>query len=114
MFKIKMTCHDLEFGKINKYVDFVDKNFDTLDEAIIAMNECIKDELTTLNENSSNDFKVTYSNENALAIVQCWIGRESEMTESELEEREYYNVTEYNIVYKGTIVDLSLPEKWIN
>ena len=49
------------------------------------------------------------------AIVQCWEGKESEMSEIELEgDRCCYDVTEYDIVWTGTAVDLSLPEKYIN
>lgn len=115
MFKIKMLCHDLSTRNIDTYIDFVNQTFYTPGEALIVMNKCIADELETLNANSENDFKVTYSDERALAIVQCWEGKESEMSEEELEsDRCCYDVTLYDIVWTGTAVDLSLPEKYIN
>lgn len=121
MFKIKMLCHDLVSNddsgnrKIISYIDYIEKEFSTVDEAIIVMNQRIADELKSLNEYADNDFKVTYNHPNALAVVQCWAGKESQMSEAELEgDRDCYDVTAYDIVWLGNVYDDSLPEKYIN
>jgi hypothetical protein len=122
MFEIKTTCldllEDLDTGKttVEARTEYTDKKYNTIEEAIVGLNERIKDELERLNNDwSLNDFKVTYDDENCLAAIQCWEGRESEMTPEQLEgDRAYINIAEYEIIYRGCAVDGTLPDNWIN
>lgn len=74
----------------------------------------ILENLETLNKSPCNDFKVSFNDDSALAVIQCWTGKETEMTEEELEsDRDYYNVLEYDIVYSGDINVNAIPDEWL-
>ena len=111
MFKIKMRCYD--DGNKFAYVDYGAKIYSTTEEALKDLIIDIKDELECLNQNAQDcEFKVTFENENALAIVQKWDGIED--VEG---DRDYQPITEYDIVYTDAIqVDFEniLPNNWIN
>ena len=111
MFKIKMRCYDC--GNRFAYVDYGVQTYTTAEDALKDLIKDIKDELETLNNGAKNcEFKVTFENENALAIVQKWEGTEDVET-----DRDYQPITEYDIVYCGSIqVDFEkiLPNNWIN
>lgn len=119
MFKIKVTCHNLvtDLGKFRmKMEDSIEYhgNHETIDDAINHLNERIKTNLEVLNANSCNDFKVSFNDENYLAVIQCWTGKEAKMTEEELEgDRDYYNVIEYDIVYSGDVLNIDIPDEWL-
>lgn len=52
-YKIMILCNDTgEYDNI--YVDFVDKLFDTKEEAQQVLKQCMLDELTTLNEDTDD------------------------------------------------------------
>ena len=117
MFQIKETCHkvitDLGSFKIESSTEYYGK-YMSLEFTQEELMKLILENLETLNKSPCNDFKVSFNDDSALAVIQCWPGKEAEMTEEELEaDRDYYNVLEYDIVYSGDIDVNSIPDEWL-
>ena len=123
MFKIKEIQHQLTTNSNpNSLVNTVSietnieyrGNFHSVEYAQEELMRIILSNLKILNKSACNDFKVSFNDEDYLAVIQCWAGKEAEMTEEELEsDRDYYNVLEYDIVYSGDINVNAIPDEWL-
>lgn len=117
MFQIKEIHHKLnaESGifKLDSDTKYYGK-YMSLEFTQEELMKLILKNLKKLNKSPCNDFKVSFNDDNALAVIQCWTGKESEMTEIELEgDRDYYNVLEYDIVYSGDVDVNIIPDEWL-
>lgn len=117
MFKIKVTLHELitESGMVKiETSTYYHGEYDTIEKAKKSLSDRILENLKTLNQSPYNDFKVTFNDESALAAIQCWTGKEANMTKEEFEsDRDYYNVAEYDIVYSCEIDVNIIPDEWL-
>jgi hypothetical protein len=130
MFQIKETQHNLTTNynpnssvhnpsslvktvTIETNIEYYGK-YTSLKFAQEQLMKLILENLETLNKSPCNDFKVSFNDDSALAVIQCWTGKETEMTEEELEsDRDYYNVLEYDIVYSGDVDVNTIPDEWL-
>ena len=123
IFKIKEIQHQLTTNpNPNSLVNTVSietnieyrGNFHSIEYAQEELMRIILSNLKILNKSPCNDFKVSFNDEDYLAVIQCWTGKEAKMTEEELEsDRDYYNVLEYDIVYSGDVDVNTIPDEWL-